>query len=76
MSEVGLQNPKVKKKINKKKNNKMKLTELRVDRLKRKLDKLEPPTMGTRNELKRRLSEKLQLHNIDIETYEFEYEEE
>ena len=69
MSEVGLQNPKVK-------INKMKLTELRVDRLKRELGKLELPTAGTKNELQRRLREQLQLQGIDIESYEFEDEEE
>ena len=69
VSEVGLQNPKVK-------INKMKLTELRVDRLKRELGKLELPTTGTKNELQRRLREQLQLQGIDIESYEFEDEEE
>ena len=54
----------------------MKLTELRVDRLKREFRKLELPTTGTKNELQRRLREQLQLHGIDIETYEFEDEEE
>ena len=54
----------------------MKLTELRVDRLKRELGKLELPTTGTKNELQRRLREQLQLQGIDIETYEFEDEEE
>ena len=62
MSEVGLQNPKVKKV------NKMKLNELRVDRLKRELGKLELPTAGTKNELQRRLREQLQLQGIDIES--------
>ena len=54
----------------------MKLTELRVDRLKRELGKLEQPTAGTKNELQRRLREQLQLKGIDIESYEFEDEEE
>ena len=35
----------------------MKLTELRMERLKRDLDKLELPTAGTKNELQRRLRE-------------------
>ena len=39
----------------------MKLFELRVDRLKRELSKLELPTTGTKNELQRRLREQLQL---------------
>ena len=50
----------------------MKLTELRVDRLKRELGKLELPTTGTKNELQRRLREQLQLQSINIETYEIE----
>ena len=53
----------------------MKLFELRVDRLKRELSKLELPTTGTKNELQRRLREQLQLQGIDIESYEFEDEE-
>ena len=53
----------------------MKLTELRVDRLKRELGELELPTTGTKNELQRRLREQLQLQGIDIETYEFGDEE-
>ena len=44
----------------------MKLTELRVDRLKQKLSKLELATMGTKNELQRQ--------GIDIESPEFEEE--
>ena len=48
----------------------MELTELRVDRLKRELGKLELPTTGTKNELQRRLREQLQLQGIDIECYE------
>ena len=42
----------------------MQLTELRVDRLKRELGKLELPTTGTKNELQRRLRKQLQLHRI------------
>ena len=44
----------------------MKLTELRVDRLKGELVKVELPTMSTKNELQRRLREQLQLQSIDI----------
>ena len=55
--------------------NKMNLTDLRVDRLKWELCKLELSTTGTKNELQRRLREKLQLHGIDIESYELEEEE-
>ena len=47
----------------------MKVTELRVNRLKRKLSKLELPTTDTKNE-------QLQLQGIDLESYEFEEEEE
>ena len=54
----------------------MKLTELRVDRLKRELSKLELPTTGTKKELQRRLREQLQLQGINIESYEFKEEEE
>ena len=53
----------------------MELTELRVDRLKRELCKLDLPTTGTKNELQRRLREQVQLQDIDIETYELEDEE-
>ena len=53
----------------------MKLAELRVDRLKRELGKLELQTTGTNNELQRRLREQLQLQGIDIESYKFEEEE-
>ena len=52
----------------------MKLSELRVDRLKRELDKLELAT--TRNELQRRLRKQLQLHGIDIELYQLKDEKE
>ena len=54
----------------------MKLSELRVDRLKRELGKLELPTAGTMNELQRRLREHLQLQGIDIDSHEFEDEDE
>ena len=54
----------------------MKLTALRVGRLKRELGKQELPTTGTKNELQRRLMEQLQLQGIDIEFYDFEDEEE
>ena len=54
----------------------MKLTELRVERLKWEFGKLELPTTGTKNELQRRLREQLQLQGIDIESYKFEDEEE
>ena len=47
-----------------------------MDRLKRKLDKLDLPTTGTKNELQRRLREELQPQGIDIDSYEFEDEEE
>ena len=50
----------------------MKPTELRVDRLKWELGKLELPTTGTKNELQRRLREQLQLQSIN----ELEDEEE
>ena len=53
----------------------MKLMELRVDRLKRELGKLEVPTTGTMNELQRQLREQLQLQGIDIDSYEFDDEE-
>ena len=53
----------------------MKLTELRVDRFKRELGKLDLPTTGTENELQRRLLRQLQLQGIDIKSYEFEDEE-
>ena len=53
----------------------MKLTELIVDRLKRKLAKLELSTTGTKNELQRRLREQLQLQGTGIESG-FEDEEE
>ena len=50
----------------------MKLNELRVDRLKWQLGKLELPTTGMKNELERRLRQlqALQLQGIDIETYD------
>ena len=48
----------------------MELTELRVDRLKRELGKLELPPTGTKKELQRRLRDQLQLQGIDIECYE------
>ena len=48
----------------------MKVTELRLDQLKRGLGKLELPTTGTKNELRRRLREQLQLQCIDIKPYE------
>ena len=40
------------------------------------MGKLELPTTGTKNELQKRLREQLQLQGIDIESYEFEDEEE
>ena len=54
----------------------MKLSVLRVDRLKRELGKPELPTTGTKNELQRGLREQIQLQGNDIEPYEFEDEEE
>ena len=47
-----------------------------MDRLKRELGKIELKTTGTKNELQRRLKEQLQPKGINIETYEFEDEEE
>ena len=54
----------------------MKLTELRVDRQKRKLVKLELTTRGTKNKLQKWLREQLQLRGIDVESYQFENEKE
>ena len=53
----------------------MKLSGLRVDPLKRELGKLELSTTGTKNEL-RRLKEQFRLQGIDIDSHEFEDEEE
>ena len=47
-----------------------------MDRLKRELYKLELPATGTKNELQKCLREQLQLQGIDIESYDFEDEEE
>ena len=54
----------------------MKLTEPRVDRLKRELGKLELATTSTKNEVQRRVRKQLQLQSINIESYEFKDEEE
>ena len=73
VSEMGWQNLKVKKKIKK---IKMKLSELRAERLKQELSKLALPTMGKKSELQRRIREELWNCNIDVDTYDFEDEEE
>ena len=52
----------------------MKLTVLRVDRLKWEMGKLELPRTGTKKELQIRLREQLHLQSIDIKSYEFEDE--
>ena len=49
-------------------NNKMELTELRMDRLKLELGKLELSTTGTKDELQRRLREQLQLRVVSEST--------
>ena len=54
----------------------MKLTELRVGRLKRELGMLELLTTGTKKVLQRHLREQLQLQGIDIKSYDFEDEKE
>ena len=54
----------------------MTLTELRVDRLKREMGKLELLTTGAKNELLRWLRGQLKQQCIDMESYEFEDEEE
>ena len=54
----------------------MKLIVLRVEELKRELVKLDLLKTGTKNELQRRLMEQFQLQGIDIDSPEFEDEEE
>ena len=54
----------------------MKLSELKVDRLKRELSKLELPIGGSKSELQKRLTEDLQQRGINIDNYEFDDEEE
>ena len=55
----------------------MKLAELREERLKQELSKLSLPTMGTKNELQRRLRrEELRNRGIGVDTYDSEGEEE
>ena len=54
----------------------MKLTELRLDWLKRKLGKLKLPTTGIKKKLQRQLMEQQELQGIDIDSYDFEDDEE
>ena len=54
----------------------MKLFKLRVERLKQEVGKLALSTTGMKNELQRRLRKELRHRGIDINTYEFEDEEE
>ena len=49
-------------------------SELRVGRLKQELSRLALSTMGTKNELQRRLRETLRKRSIDADTYDFEDE--
>ena len=75
MSEEGLQNLKVKINREQKIVIEMKLSELRMERQKLVLSRLALPTMGTRNEFHRLLSEELLNRGIDVDTYDFKDEE-